>query len=107
MPPTFILKIDKTYTTNEWIKTILLRKLYQAKTPTRTKISIEEKLIVKGEICYIVVTGDVKLNSKFQGNLVSKNFLKWKKDGNFQPIIILKTQNKFIFYHLFKMKELN
>lgn len=47
----FILKVGKHFTRNERIKTIILRKLYQAKAPTRTKISIEEKLIVKGEIC--------------------------------------------------------
>ena len=89
------------------LKLYFLRKLYQAKASARTKIPKGEKLLVKAEICEIVMIGDIKLASEFQDNFVSKNFLKWKKDGNFQSIAILKMQNKSISYDLFKMKELD
>ena len=51
------------------LKLYFLRKLYQAKAPTRTKISKGEKLLVKAEICEIVMIGDIELASEFQDNL--------------------------------------
>ena len=68
--------------------------------------SSQECEIINNEIEGLLVKGAIQVSEHENGEVISRIFLRYKKDGSPRPIINLKNLNSHIVYSHFKMETL-
>ena len=79
---------------------------HQRQPPCQHQLSHKAAETISAEIEKLVLNGVLLKSSHEEGEFLSTIFMRPKKDGTHRMILNLKTFNKFVAYHRFKMESL-
>ena len=82
------------------------REPFQRKVPIPIKFNKEQFQSIDNEVLDLL-SKTISISHHETRQFVSNIFLVEKKNGKYRPVINLRTSNKFIQYHHFKMETLN